>query len=153
MGMPKRSTKPLPGAASPLVEQVAELHRLQAAMYAGGPTEPLAELLADDVLWHVPGASPIAGDHRGKAAVIEYFRTRRRLADNSMRLHPGESLADGDTVVQRVDGSARIGGQPVSWSTVGVYRFKAGRVAEVWLVPTDLAKFEQIWNRSGLKGR
>jgi hypothetical protein len=70
-----------------------------------------------------------------------------------MRLHPGEILADGDTVVQCVDGSARIGGEPVSWSTVGVYRFEAGRVAEVWLVPTDLAKFERIWNRSGLKWR
>lgn len=141
------------GASSPLVEQVDELHRLQAQMYAGGPVEPLAELLADDVVWHVPGSSPIAGDHLGRATVFEYFRTRRRLADNSMRLHPGEVLADGETVVQRVDGSARIGGEPVSWSTVGVYRFEAGRVAEVWLVPTDLAKFERIWNRSDLKGR
>jgi len=138
---------------SPLIERIDELHRLQAAMYAGGPIEPLAELLADDVVWHVPGSSSIAGDHRGRQAVFEYFRTRRRLVDNSMQLHPGEMLADGDTVVQRVDGSARIGGEPVSWSTVGVYRFEAGRVAEVWLVPTDLAKFERIWNREGLKGR
>jgi uncharacterized protein len=137
---------------SPLVERIAELHRLQAAMYAGGPVEPLAELLADDVVWHVPGSSPIAGDHRGRPAVIEYFRTRRHLADNSMRLHPGEILADGDTVVQRVDGSARIGGEPVSWSTVGVYRFETGLVAEVWLVPTDLAKFELIWSRGASWG-
>jgi len=138
---------------SPLIKRVDELHRLQAAMYAGGPVEPLAELLADDVVWHVPGSSPLAGDHRGRQAVFEYFHTRRRLVDNSMQLHPGEILADGDTVVQRVDGSARIDGEPVSWSTVGVYRFEADRVAEVWLVPTDLAKFERIWNRSGLKGR
>jgi len=117
--------------SSSLIERVDELHRLQAATYAGGSVEPLAELLADDVVWHVPGSSPIAGDHRGRSAVIEYFRTRRRLVDNSMRLHPGEILADGDTVVQRVDGSASIDGESLSWSTVGVYRFEAGRVVEV----------------------
>lgn len=45
-------------------ELVAELHRRQGEMYAGGPVEPVLELLAEDVVWHVPGASPIAGDHR-----------------------------------------------------------------------------------------
>ena len=27
----------------------------QRAMYAGGPAEPVRELLAADVVWHVPG--------------------------------------------------------------------------------------------------
>lgn len=42
-------------------------------MYAGGPVEPVAELLAEDIVWRVPGKSPIAGEHRGVAAVLEYF--------------------------------------------------------------------------------
>lgn len=131
--------------SSSLAELVEELHRHQAAMYGGGPVGPVAELLADDVVWHVPGTSPIAGDHRGKEAVVEYFDTRRRLAANSMRLHPGELLTGEDFVAQLVDGSAEIGGEQVSWSTVGVYRFEAGRVAEAWLVPSDLATFERVW--------
>lgn len=136
------------GELSPLAEKVEELHRRQAAMYAGGPVDPVAELLAEDVVWHVPGASPIAGEHRGRQAVIEYFDTRRRLAGNSMRLHPGDLLDGEDVVVQLVGGSAEIGGEPVAWSTVGVYRFEAGRVAEAWLVPTDLSKFERIWSQA-----
>lgn len=117
-------------------------------MYAGGPVDPVAEMLAEGVVWHVPGKSPIAGEHRGKEAVLEYFSTRRRLVDNSMRLHPGELLVSENLVVQLVDGSAEIAGEPVAWSTVGVYRFEDGRVAEAWLVPSDLAKFERIWNRA-----
>jgi ketosteroid isomerase-like protein len=74
---------------------VEELHRRQAAMYAGGPVDAVAEMLAENVVWHVPGRSPIAGEHRGREAVIE-----------------------------------------------------AGRVAEAWLVPSDLAKFDRIWGRA-----
>ncbi len=116
-------------------------------MYTGGPVGPVAEMLAEDVVWRVPGKSPIAGEHRGRQAAIEYFRTRRELAGNSMRLHPGNLLADENLVVQLVDGSAEIGGETVTWSTVGIYRFEAGQVAEVWLVPSDLEKFDRIWNR------
>ncbi len=132
-------------ADTSLAELVEELHRRQAAMYAGGPVGPVEELLAEDVVWHVPGTSPIAGEHRGREAVIEYFETRRRLAANTMRLHPGEMLSRGDFVVQLVDGSAEIAGEEVTWSTVGLYRFEAGQVAEAWLIPSNLATFERIW--------
>lgn len=126
-------------------ELVEELHRRQAEMYAGGSTDRVAELLTDDVVWHVPGASPIAGDHRGRHGVIEYFRTRRRIAESSMRLHPGEMLTEEDLVVQRVDGTAVLSGESVDWRTVGVYRFEEGRIAEVWLVPIELLKFDRVW--------
>jgi ketosteroid isomerase-like protein len=128
-----------------LAERVEELHRRQAEMYAGGPVEPVAELLADDVVWHVPGKSAIAGDHSGKEAVLAYFRLRRRLAASSMRIHPGERLTGEDLVAQLADGSAEIGGETVRWSTVGIYRFENGKVAEAWLIPSDLAKFDRIW--------
>jgi len=132
--------------ASEGTELVEELHRRQAAMYAGGPVEPVGEMLAEGVVWHVPGTSPIAGEHRGRPAVIAYFELRRRLARNSLRLHPGDFLTGRDFVAQLVEGSAEIAGTEVAWSTVGVYRFEAGRVAEAWLVPSDLAEFDRIWN-------
>jgi ketosteroid isomerase-like protein len=129
------------------IELVAELHRRQGEMYAGGSTEPVLELLDPDIVWHVPGASPIAGDHRGHDAVVRYFETRRRLASATMRMHPGDVLADATAVAQFVRGSAEIDGERVEWQTVGAYRFAGGRIAEVWLVPLDLAAFERIWNR------
>lgn len=126
-------------------ELVEELHRRQAEMYAGGSADSVVVLLTDDIVWHVPGASPIAGDHRGHDAVTEYFRTRCRIADNSMRLYPGQVLAEEDLVLQRVDGTAEVGGESVDWKTVGIYRLDAGRIAEVWLVPLDLQKFDRVW--------
>ena len=128
--------------ASDLVD---ELHRRQGEMYAGGPVEPVLELLDPKIVWHVPGHSPIAGDHRGRDAVLRYFTLRRKLARGTMRMHPGRVLADEQAVVQLVKGSAELNGKDVEWRTVGVYRIEGARVAEVWLVPLDLDEFDRLW--------
>jgi uncharacterized protein len=130
----------------PNAELVAELHRRQGEMYAGGAIDPVLELLTEDVVWHVPGQSPIAGHHRGGPAVAKYFERRRELAQATMRMLPGPLLADGDAVVQLVDGCAQLGGELVRWRTAGVYRIRGGRVAEVWLVPLDLMLFDRLWS-------
>jgi uncharacterized protein len=132
---------------------VAELHRRQGAMYAGGDPASVAELLHEDIVWHVPGTSPIAGNHRGREAVLRYFTTRRERAGGTMRMHPRGSLADGDAVVQLVDGTAELGGRSVQWRTVGVYRIDDGRVAEVWLVPLELDQFDRLWGGMGGSAR
>ena len=73
-------------------------------MYRGGDAEAVRERLAPDVVWHVPGTSPIAGDHRGRDAVMAYFERRRALAGGAMTIVPGERLVSGDTVIQLADG-------------------------------------------------
>jgi ketosteroid isomerase-like protein len=130
------------------LELVAELHRRQGEMYAGGPVEPVIELLADDIVWHVPGENRIAGDHRGPEQVIAYFRRRRRLADETMRMRPGAVVCEDGAVAQFVEGTARLEGEEVSWRTIGVYRVDivTRRVREVWLVPLDGELFDRIWS-------
>lgn len=80
--------------------------------------------------------------------VIEYFERRRRLADATMQMHPGDSICAGDAVAQFVAGSAVLGGERVSWQTIGVYRIAVDRrrVQEVWLVPLDSELFDRIWS-------
>jgi ketosteroid isomerase-like protein len=56
---------------------LARLHEAQAAFYAGGPREPLHEVLTEDIVWVVPGRNAIAGEYHGLDAVVDYF-TRRR---------------------------------------------------------------------------
>lgn len=129
-------------------ELVAELHRRQGEMYAGGSLDPVLELLAPDIVWHVPGRSPIAGDHRGPRQVSDYFERRRRLARATMRMHPGELISEGGAVAQFVAGSATVDGAEVSWQTIGVYRVDVEHswIREVWLVPTDGELFDRIWS-------
>lgn len=116
-------------------------------MYAGDAVDAVVELLASDIVWHVPGQSPIAGDHRGVEQVIAYFERRRQLANATMRMHPGEVIVAGDAVAQFVEGSATLDGQRVSWQTFGIYRVDIEHhwIREVWLVPLDGELFDRIW--------
>jgi ketosteroid isomerase-like protein len=126
---------------------LARLHAAQAAFYAGGPREPLHEVLTEDIVWTVPGTNAIAGEYRGLDAVIDYFTRRRELADRSLRMHPGELLVgDGDHVAALTDGTATIDGLERRWSTVGLYRLREDRVAACWLLPLDAAAFDAIWS-------
>jgi ketosteroid isomerase-like protein len=117
------------------------------APHAGGSDAALREVLADDVIWHVPGENAIAGIYEGVEAVMEYFARRRDLASKTFRLHPGEVLVgDGERVAVLTDGTARIGGEERRWSTVGLYRFRDERVAACWLRPLDPPEFDRIWS-------
>jgi ketosteroid isomerase-like protein len=122
------------------------LHAAQGAFYSGGEAGPVRELLADDVVWRVPGHNAIAGEYRGVDAVMDYFARRRDLAERSFRLHPGEVLVgDADHVAVLTDGTATIDGAKRRWSTVGLYRIREGRIAACWLLPLDPEAFDEIW--------
>jgi hypothetical protein len=124
---------------------VDAFRRVQQELYAGGDPAGLEELMAPDIVWHVPGTSPIAGDHRGREAVMDYFRTRRRLAGGRLEIVQLAEVHDPEVVVQLADGRAMLGGRDARWRTAGVYRVAAGRLAEAWLVPLDQARFDELW--------
>jgi ketosteroid isomerase-like protein len=129
---------------------IADLHQRQADIYAGGPLSPLADLLADDVVWHLAGGSPIAGEYRGWEAVLQYFATGRELAAGTMRVRPEEVVAaNRDTVIQLVGERASVAGETLSWRAAGFYRVERGRVRGAWLVPLDPELFDRAWAALG----
>jgi uncharacterized protein len=129
-------------------QAVREFHERQGRFYAGGPIEPLREMLTDDVVWHVPGRNAIAGDHTGIDAVLDYFTRRRALASATFRVHVRAVLASGDLVAQLAGGTAELGGREVAWETVGVFQVRDGRIAEGRLVPFDQYLFDEVWSGS-----
>lgn len=122
------------------------MHAAIGAFYAGGDAGPVRALLAEDVEWHVPGSSPIAGTHHGVDGVLAYFAKRRDLASATFRMFPRETLVGENHVGVITDGRAVIGGTERSWSTLGLYRIADGRIAACWLLPLDPGEFDSIWS-------
>ena len=138
-----------------LVEQVdplgliGRMHAALGAFYTGGEgLDVVRELLAEDVEWHVPGHSPIAGDYHGVEAVLAYFARRRDLAGATFRMFPRETLVGETHVGVITDGGAVIAGAERWWTTLGLYRIRDGRVAACWLLPLDPEAFDSIWSAS-----
>jgi ketosteroid isomerase-like protein len=138
-----------PDAADPL-SVVRRFHAEQARVYAGsGELDGVRDLLAEDVVWHVPGTSAIAGEHRGIEAVLAYMDARRRIIDGTFRVTVHGAAMIAGRVVQLAGGVAVRDGRDVAWETVGVFRVVGGRIAECWLVPFDQAAFDAIWSAPG----
>ncbi len=125
---------------------IREFHDHQNRFYAGGEQGPVAAMLTDDVTWHVPGHSAIAGDYRGRDEVLRYFASRRELADATFRIEVRGVLADDERAVILAGGEVEHGGETFTWRTVGIFRVANARIAECWTVPYDQHAFDQIWS-------
>ena len=125
---------------------VDRLYDALGTFYAGGAEAPVRGLLTEDVEWHVPGTSPIAGDYQGIEQVVGYFNTRRDLARGTYRMLLGEVLVGEEHVAVLTDGTATIGGVEARWTTLVLYRIRDGSVAGCWLLPLDGAAFDAIWS-------
>lgn len=134
-----------PEAGDP-VSVVRRFHAEQARVYAGSAVDGLRDVLAEDVVWHVPGASAIAGEHHGVDAVLAYMDARRRIMDGTFRVEVHGAAIIAGRVVQLAGGTATRDGREVAWETVGVFRVADGRIAECWLIPFDQAAFDRIWS-------
>lgn len=132
------------------VALLARLHVAQNSWYSGDDEGELHALLTSDITWHVPGSNLIAGTYRGRGEVIGYFTRRRDLAGNTFQITRRDVLTGtGNMIAALSDGEATLAGTAQRWSTVGLYRIVAGRVAECWLMPTDPALFDHIWSLAG----
>ncbi len=116
-----------------------------ARFHSGGPADELLPLLAEDVVWHVPGDNAIAGRYRGRHEVLRYFERRRDQAGRSLRFAERRVLVADDLVLHFAGGSGELNGQRREWETVGIYRVVGHVVAECWLVPSNQALFDEAW--------
>ena len=106
----------------------------------------LAAMFADDVAWHVPGRSAIAGEYRGREQVMEYVRRRRALADDTFEITVEDVLANDKHGLVIAGGSCVRDGNRLEWRAHGLYRFDHHRIAECWVLPEDQSVFDAIWS-------
>jgi ketosteroid isomerase-like protein len=134
----------------PITETHAQLirdfHDHQNRFYAGGDQEPVRAMLTPDVVWHVPGHSAIAGEHRGRDEVLRYFAERRTLTNATFRIDVRGVLADDQRTVILATGVLEHGGETFTWGTIAIFRIAEGKIAECWVIPHDQGAYDEIWS-------
>jgi len=112
-----------------------------------GDAETVLGLLADDVVWHVPGRNLLSRDYVGKAGVAEFFGSARQLSNGTVRTELVDVL-DGDqfaialvrVYAERLGRS--LGGQFQAFT----YRIKDGKIAEFWFLVEDRYAVDAFWS-------
>ena len=107
----------------------------------------LMDLLADDVVWHVPGRNLLSRDYVGRAEVATFWARARELSGGTVRTELIDVLG-GDTfgvalvrVFAEREGKS-LGGQFQAFT----YRIDNGKVAEFWFMVEDRYAVDAFWS-------
>src|SRR6266496_6842998 len=120
---------------------VRDFHQALGSFYAGADIGAARAMLTDEVTWHVPGRSAIAGDYVGMDDVLDYFNRRRQLGRGVFTVHVHDVLASDERAVLFASGQSEADGGTVKWETAGIFRIAGGKIAECWLLPFDQYAF------------
>jgi uncharacterized protein len=112
-----------------------------------GDMQAVGNLLADDVIWHQPGASHLSGIHSGKEKLFAHLGKFMQLSDNTFRVTDvGSVMANGDMVVANLHFAAERPGRTLSMDGSDVMFIVDGKIKEVWLFSSDQAAEDAFWN-------
>jgi uncharacterized protein len=104
------------------------------------------QFFADDIVWHVAGTGPLAGDYEGAAEVIGQLTKISELSGGSVRPQVHDVLVSNDHTVVLVTVSAERAGRQLQLSLVHVIHAENGKAAEVWTHSADPAAAAQFWS-------
>lgn len=111
-----------------------------------GDMDTVEKLLADDVIWHQPGASHLSGVHSGKQKIFAHLGKFMELSDNTFRVTKvGSVMANGDMVSATLHFMAERPDRKLSMDGVDVMRIAGGKIKEVWLFSGDQAVEDAFW--------
>lgn len=129
-------------------EPVTAVALLRAALgaLAAEDWQALRSLCQPEVVWHVPGRSPIAGDLFGVDMVIERFQLMRSATANDRRPELVSLLDGGDyAAVVQSNWIMQPDGQRHAFTAITLVRIQNNLIAEIWNLVTDQYAADALW--------
>lgn len=114
--------------------------------FARGDIPAVLQVIAEDILWHVPGRGPISGDYHGHAEVLGFFQHFMELSEATFRITVDEVLAKGDRVIVLVTESARRKGREWSSPQVHAWTVQNGKATVFWQFQGDQQTEDEFWS-------
>src|ERR1700738_699832 len=116
----------------------AELVRRGYEAFQKGDLAAFDNILAEDCVWHVPGRGQLAGDKKGRRAVVEYYGKLAELSEGTVPVELHDVLANDEHVTGLHRVSAHRAGTSYETTEVIVFHVQDGRVSEAWEHPFNL---------------
>ncbi len=107
----------------------------------------IEEMIPEDAVWRFPGRhGQIAGEHRGRQAILGFLLQVQSLTSGTFHLSLLDVLANDHWAVALFVGHAERDGKTLDNPTCLRMRLDAdGRVVEVWEFVWDLWSVDEFW--------
>jgi uncharacterized protein len=97
--------------------------------------DTIRELVTDDVRWHTPGRSQLAGTIEGRDALVRDFF--EPLQEAPLRVETHDALANDEHVASIATLHVELGGETRSFRFTEVCHTRDGKISERWLLAED----------------
>jgi ketosteroid isomerase-like protein len=122
----------------------AKAYRRTANAFRAQDEEALRNLIADDVIWHVPGTNGLAGEVRGRDSLFDWFQRLRAVTSGSFSLEEHDVVGNDDHVVALSRMSAVRRGKAITVQVISVFHYRNGKQQERWFHPVDLDTWDRM---------
>jgi len=123
------------------------LVRAASAAFGRGDLGALQDqFLAADIVWHIAGTGPLAGDYAGAAQVMGLLGKISALSGGTVRPELHDVLVSNDHTVALTTIRAERAGKQFQLNLVHVIHAENGKATEVWTHSSDPAAAAQFWS-------
>jgi ketosteroid isomerase-like protein len=113
--------------------------------FSSGDMQALAEVIAEDVVWHCAGRGRLAGDKRGRDATFAYFGQLAELTGGTFRVELHDLTASDDHIagIQTVTGERA--GRSLNLREALVFHLRDGKIVEAWEQMADTQTWDEFF--------
>ena len=116
------------------------------AAFTTGDMVKLAEVFAEDVVWHTPGQNPMSGVYRSRDAAFESFAKEFELSGGTYSPEIHDLLANDEHTVALLHVTATRNGKTLDQNYVLIFHIRDGKITEAWEAWTDEAAWDEFWS-------
>lgn len=111
-----------------------------------GDYETAGTYWSDDLVWHQPGKSPLAGSFKGKEAVFAHLADFAKLSNGSFAIDSLDYITDNnDLVLASIHFKASANNLSIEMKGVDLFRIEDGKIHEIWLFSEKLEQEDNFW--------
>jgi uncharacterized protein len=105
----------------------------------------LRDCFAEDAVWHVPGASVMAGTYRGRTEIFRFLARLPKLTDGTYGSRLIDVLASEERAAALYRAFGTRAGRTLDIDQLLLFTLRDGLVTEVLALPNDPLAFEEFW--------
>lgn len=116
------------------------------AAFRNSDLAAIQDIIPENAVWHFPGrVGQIAGEHRGRDAILGFLMKVVQLTDNTFHLDLIDVVANDRFAVALFRGSGKRGDKVLDNPTCLRMRLEDGKIVEIWEFVWDLYHVDEFW--------
>ncbi len=116
------------------------------AAFANRDMATLRDVFAEDAVWHFPGRSPLAGDHRGVDAILQFLGKLMQLSGGTFKVEARDVLVSDRHAVALQHATGTRNDKTLDITACQLFTIRDGKVVEIRGYYSDQYALDDFWS-------